>query len=484
MNMKLAQKIVISLMLGLLVASAFFIRLHNFKKSSQTLLTIDEMVYYRMAEQVKANIGDYNTIPYGKELQAKGRDLQPYFFAPLFKHPPVFTYLVAFSMKIFGESLASASYVSLGLGALMIPLIYLIGATVFNRIVGLIAAILLWLDPVTIICSQKIWMDIPIAFFTLISALFFVLALKKDQDIFFILSGTASGLALNTKYSGLLITFAFIAFALFYRRDLFLRIKFNFSLVLPFILFLPWLYWNYHVYGLGAIKEQEEIVKLIKIIPLGLITILGIISTLLIGSFLIKTRKHYSPLFLKKKEKKDAQREEKEFSNVALRYVSFVVATGFVIYFLKDSILCTFDSNFLPKTTWRQGVFLGETPSFYFRRLVEFFGIYILSFVSFLIYKPKEKPEASFIRITAIIILLFFILWGNFQSRYILSTIPFFLLMASDLIFKIFKYIQSLENFFSRLILKFLFVLFLGMCLMKVHHLNVLLSYTNDMCFF
>src|SRR3989338_7152702 len=91
----------IILMLGSLMASAFFIRLENFKKSSSR--TIDEIVYYRMAKQIlQEGLKGYHTIPYGKELHEAGRPLPDYFFEPLFKHPPVFTFLITFFMFLFG----------------------------------------------------------------------------------------------------------------------------------------------------------------------------------------------------------------------------------------------------------------------------------------------------------------------------------------------------------------------------------------------
>ena len=120
------NKTFIFLMLGLLTVSAFFIRLENFKNSE--LRSIDEIVYYRMAKQVlDEGLSGYHTIPFGEELAAQGRPLPEYFHQPLFKHPPVFTFLSVVSMKIFGPKLISAEYISLLLSVLMIPLIYLLG---------------------------------------------------------------------------------------------------------------------------------------------------------------------------------------------------------------------------------------------------------------------------------------------------------------------------------------------------------------------
>jgi dolichyl-phosphate-mannose--protein O-mannosyl transferase len=181
MPVGLIKKRTIFLMLGLFAASAFFVRLENFKNSE--MRTIDEIVYYHMAEQVlDQGLSGYNSVPYGEELASKGRPLPDYFFQPLFKHPPVFTFLAALSIKVFGKGMIFAEYVSLLMSVLMIPLIYLLGTLVYDRRVGILSAFFLWIDPGNIICSQKIWMDTTIAFFTLLAAVLFIGGLKHNRD--------------------------------------------------------------------------------------------------------------------------------------------------------------------------------------------------------------------------------------------------------------------------------------------------------------
>ena len=232
------KKVSIIIFLSILSLSAFLIRLENFKNSPAR--TIDEIVYYRMGAQIlDQGLSGYQTIAYGKELAATGRPLPDYFFRPLFQHPPLFTLFVALSMGLFGKTLLAAGYVSLLLAALMIPLIYLLGTLIANRTIGLFAAFFLWLDPINIICSQKVWMDTTIAFFTLLAVLFFVCALKKERNFYFILSGIAVACAANTKLTGILIAGTMILFVLLYRRDLFRNRTFLLSLLLPFVLLIP-----------------------------------------------------------------------------------------------------------------------------------------------------------------------------------------------------------------------------------------------------
>jgi len=178
-----SKKAGIFLMLGLLTISAFFIRLENYKNTTKR--SIDEMVYFHMARQMLVDPLDYNTISYGEDLAARGRSLPQYFFQPLFKHPPLFTYFLVFCLKIFGNSIISAGYVSLFFGSLMIPLAFFIGSQIFGKKVGLLSAFFVWLDPVVIITSQKIWLDTTLAFFIGLSILLYLIGFKKGHGHIF-----------------------------------------------------------------------------------------------------------------------------------------------------------------------------------------------------------------------------------------------------------------------------------------------------------
>ncbi len=481
----------IIIMLGLLVASAFFMRLENFEKSSPRLLTIDEMVYYRMARQVLRDPAEYHTVPYGRELSSRGRKLPSYFFEPLFKHPPLFTYLLALSMKIFGANLSSAAYVSIFMGALMIPLIYVIGALVSNRSVGVLAAVFLWLDPVSILTSQKIWMDTTIAFFSVLAAVCFLLGITKQKNGMFVLSGFCAGLAVNTKYTGILITLAILCFVFAYKRELFSNKSFLFSLLLPFLMLIPWLAWNFQVYGFGLIDSNREINRFIGIVS-NKIGLLGPLLIVLFALYLIYKKYRKDIQYQQRTVAKDKEKKEMPDSSAspvgtfsfAVRFLSYFVPVIFFILFLRHSIIRSFAFSALPRTSWVQGFFKQEMPVFYFRQMTEFFLVYLFGFVSILIYHTQERPAHAFARIAAVVLLLFFIVWGNFQSRYILAALPFFLVLASDKILHIYQGITKIKSFSLRLLCNAAFSSLLFYMLLKVTLINITLSYTNNACFF
>lgn len=467
------KKTLIVLFLAFLTISAFLIRLSNFKNSPAR--SIDEIVYYRMGKQIlQEGLSGYNTIPYGREMAATGRPLPPYFFEPLFKHPPLFTFLITLSMKIFGPLLVSAEYISLLFGVFLIPLVYILGTVLFNRRIGLFSAFFLWLDPVTIMCSQKVWMETTIAFFTLLSAVFFAKGIKSNNDWFFILSGLSSGLAVNTKYPAVLITVAFVFYAFFSDRDLFCNRKFQISLALPFFCLLPWMYWNYRVYGLKSIPHHGELNVLFKIFSAkwAIVFLVGIILA--------------AVLWLKERfsHQGNAARPDTEpLPSTSLKKIS-ILFLFFLGILLKDSLLHSLQFNHLPLVSWANGAFGNETPLFYLGRLIEYSFLYVFAFIGLFIYRSYHDPEIAFLRSSAFIILILYIMWGNYQSRYILAAIPFLVILGVHFWTENFEKVKFLK---SRLV----YALGAGgltavmiYTVAKTYAIDLLLSYPNDMCYF
>ena len=82
----------------------------------------------------------------------------------------------------------------------------------------------LWADPVSIICSQKVWMESVLSFFTILSIYLFAYAVQRHKDIYFLFAGISAGLAALTKYPGFLALIIILSYALGYERRL-LKIK-------------------------------------------------------------------------------------------------------------------------------------------------------------------------------------------------------------------------------------------------------------------
>lgn len=115
------------------------------------------------------------------------------------QHPPLFFWMTAISFKLFGISEFSARFISAFLGIFTILLVYIIGYRVSNSYkIGFLSGFILLTTQQFLDLSRKCQLDVPFAFFTTLSILFFVLAIQKS-DKYYILSGISTGLAFLTK---------------------------------------------------------------------------------------------------------------------------------------------------------------------------------------------------------------------------------------------------------------------------------------------
>jgi len=221
----------ISIALIILVVIAFLIRVEGVKTSHP--LTYDEKVYPQLAVQISKDPANYNTIGiYQKELESSGRKLPAYFTKPLFKHPPLFPQIINLSFRVFGSTYYAAFKVSILCGVLLIILAYFLGGKLFDKRVALYSALLMAIEPISWISSQKIWMETTLAFFIVLSIYFFVCVLMKYNPYLMAASGISAGLAGLTKYPGMLALIGILVYALCFERWLFKKKSFILSLII------------------------------------------------------------------------------------------------------------------------------------------------------------------------------------------------------------------------------------------------------------
>ena len=456
----------ITLGLGLVTVSAFFVRVENFKAAP--LRSIDEMVYFRMAKQVAVNPAQYNTIAYGQELAAEGRRLPEYFFLPLFKHPPLFTFLCAAVMSFFGGHMLSGAYVSAFFGVLIIPLTFFLGQLMFDWRVGLLAALWMTVDPVYMITAQKFWMDTTLAFWMVASLYLFTAAVRTEKDALFLWSGFAAGLAVNTKYPGILPVGVFLAFAFFYRRSLFKRASFWGSVFIPWLMLIPWFLWNVHIYGPQFFLEQGQIHNDAQRVATELTrpAMLACFGLLAFAAF----------LFFKKRPPAAPSAQSGLFLSRPGRIGLFILL-ALIAPEIGNSFL-----HVLPKTSWTSGAFMGEWPTFYFGQFVEFSPFYLFAIVALFCREASDSRRIA--QWSVIIILTFFILWRNYQSRYILAVLPFLAILGSHFFLYLFQRLRALKAFFPRVALTGLLLSWLIFAVAKTAYINAVLSTPHNFCFY
>ncbi|MCR4338021.1 MAG: glycosyltransferase family 39 protein [Candidatus Omnitrophica bacterium] len=457
------KRVLITFYLASLVIAGFFIRLDNFQRAQ--IVTTDENVYYRLGLQLKNNFLDYNTLPYADDAREQGRTALPtYFTEPLFKHPPLFPFLISQALRWWGETGISAAAVSILFGVLMIPLTYALALLIFgDRWISLAAAFFLFLDPIHMISSQKIWMESTLSFFMLMTIYLFLYGLKHKKDFFFLLSGLSSGLAFLTKYPGILSTLSIVLYSMAFHRELFKKSFFRISLILPFLMILPWGYWNYQIYGMHFILEQFSIHEF-DITYSHTFPIIGGLLIIFIGAALLYNRRIKITL-----------------PKTPWRFILSLLFCGLLI----KQMLQGFDPQHIPISGWAHAPLFGDANFlFYFGRLLEFSPLYFLVFLSFFKKNPIENTYLPILKISAGMILLFYSLWGGFQSRYILASIPFLIILGvwlwQELWTATFKQPCPYRKHGAQILLIILMVFIIY----KTLFINFLMSFSNNLCYF
>jgi 4-amino-4-deoxy-L-arabinose transferase-like glycosyltransferase len=394
--------------------------------------TFDESLYQELGYQLYLDPGNYSPQPVYRKLLDLGRQPPAYLNQPLFKHPPLFSYLIALFLHIFGATVTSALLIPVLLGSLSIWIIYLLGSKIFGPAIGMISAVLLCLDPVHWICSQKLWPGSTQALFVLLALYFFVRGWERER--FYLFSGISLGLALLVKYSSILLLPTLLGYALIFKRNLLRKIWFWLLWAAALLTFLPWALWYLAVYGgfgdLEILGIPSPVIghilnnlrnSLIWVIP-GM-ALLAVIGRLLFQRQQDGRNNSSQPL----PTAVIAPPASRRFRILILAGIPLLIA-GVIIFF--PHLL---SPAHIPITGWERHFFGAEPIWFYFRRLPELSPFYLFAFLG--LFKIASKNDgARLIALFSLLVLLFHSWWANFQSRYIITAVPPLLLLAAAVI--------------------------------------------------
>ncbi|MFB0534615.1 MAG: glycosyltransferase family 39 protein, partial [Anaerolineae bacterium] len=147
----------------------------------------------------------------GNSVALAGRNLADITYGAAYDiHPPLYYYLLHFWIQLFGTSEFAVRSLSAVIGILLVCLTFLLGRSLFNAWVGLVAAFLSAISPFQVYYSQEARMYILLAALSALSVYFFLKFVEaeaagtgRQQSLslwagFYIL---ASVLALYTHYS-------------------------------------------------------------------------------------------------------------------------------------------------------------------------------------------------------------------------------------------------------------------------------------------
>lgn len=471
-DMKKDGRIYIIILLILISATAVT-RIVGF--NSPHSFTFDEVLYPQLALQLKENPLNYTSQPTYKYYISQGRSLPDYLNRPLFKHPPLYPYLISLTYYVItNPTLRTAWSISFFSGVSLMLLIYLLGKTLYGQKVGLLAAFLLFLDPIHWLCTQKIWMETTITAFIWISLFFIIKAAKESKPKYFYWAGLATGCAILTKYTGFLIFPIGLTVIYIYNRTALKSKHFWAWPLISMTSFMPWLLWNYKIYKSDFLAEIFNAHHRIKPLLFRLsdnwhLWILalsvGVIATLLLK----RAKKTLSPLVSAK---------------VRAILLSLALLLLFVQPYMMRGLINMFVLTHIPTNGWIIGMFKHQPWYFYLRRLLALSPFYIFSFASILFLINSKKSEKALIAMS-IWILASFILWGNYQCRYILSAAPALLLLSSRaIIWTGTKLKESSGPKMHLLFYRIAFVSVLLFFLVKVIFIDLFLALPNKTCYF
>jgi len=205
--------------------------LKNLRKYKYILIIIIVFIFYNSFFINKAiHIDDPFTIFSAKSVSAS-------FFRPLASgfflgNPPFLGYYYAPIIKVFGEKEAWLHIFYLPFSLLAIVSMYFLCLRFSKK--DLLPMLSLICTPAFIISSQNIMLDIPLLGFFLAGIVLFIYGIDRNNNFLLILSGLVTGLAILTKYSGLMLIPILFIYALV-NSD---RKKIKFLIIPVFIFFL------------------------------------------------------------------------------------------------------------------------------------------------------------------------------------------------------------------------------------------------------
>jgi len=397
--------------------------------------TYDESIYDYLGTQLKHEPFNYSPSKFYQSRAKQFTDpvererFRRYVDVPLFKHPPLFCYLIAVSKTLCGDERIASSYVSLFFGIATIAIIYFLSKNLWGPPWGLVAAFFMAIEPVYWLCSQKIWIETTVGFFIYLGLLFLVMGEKAKG--FLIVSGTSLGLALLCKYVAILAIIP-IYLVLLFTNTISDRKMLALYVLLPFIVGLPWLAWNYKVYGsewfvsLVKINSSSSVGTggfnfILKFVLRAAVPALSLVLLLAIKCFLKRLSDTLSAI------------ARRYFLSPLMRNISFAVAAALTLALVVLSrtwIVKSLAWTHLVKSVPSMGAFNNHPPYFYFYRLVEASLLFLFGYLSVAFFKKWNK----WIFVLALIpvsLFSFFGLFGYYESRYVIIATPALMMLAA-----------------------------------------------------
>ncbi len=211
-NLLLSYKV--ELLLFLIILFSLGVKFHDLENPQSYYF--DE-VYFAFTAQEMAK---------GNKLawQVPGADVEvPKDMAYEWTHPPLGKEISALGILIFGDNTFGWRFFQAFFGVLGTVFIFLLARNLFNKSVGLLAALLYSLESFIFVLSRITMVDIFMVNFILLASLFVVKYAKSRKTIYLLLTGAFCGAAISIKWSGVYIAefLAGVSFFLIYYNEVY-----------------------------------------------------------------------------------------------------------------------------------------------------------------------------------------------------------------------------------------------------------------------
>jgi len=205
---------------------------------------------------------------------------------------PIYPGFIAFIYAIFGVHPYIVLLFQIFLSVLSVYLVFKIGEISFNRKVGLVAAVIMAMDPHQITFASWLFSDTFFAFLFILTVYYFIKGILQNNFRCIIISAVILGINILTKPVVQFFPMALILLCLIWIKvDLKSRLKYSIVyLLIPFFIALPWLLRNQIKYQHFAISSIVGFDKLVYSVPLTEHSLTHKSNGAIIDSFLTKIK--------------------------------------------------------------------------------------------------------------------------------------------------------------------------------------------------
>ncbi len=164
-----------------------------------------------------------------------------------YSKPPMLSLLIAFSTKLFGDSVTAIKFGAELVYPITTYFVYLIAKELFNARIAFYSALTFFTIPSIWLSSMIISTDVVLLLFWAMALYFFIKAVREDRWYYWVFAGVSSGFGLLSKYNfvfflvSVVLTFILIP----NYRKYFKSRYFYLAMLIAVVIFLPNLWWNY-----------------------------------------------------------------------------------------------------------------------------------------------------------------------------------------------------------------------------------------------